>query len=90
MVEVKSNFKKQHGANLICNFGQNEDTQSHLLLCKEITKGIDTSEVQYDYIFSNINKQEKIAKILNKILKQRELKEKLLNHESLSLDRMSQ
>ena len=32
MVEVKSNFKKKHGANLICNFCQNEDTQSHLLL----------------------------------------------------------
>ena len=86
MVEVKSNFKNQYGPNLTCNFCQNEDTQSHLLLCKVLTDGIDTSGVQYDHIFSDVNKQEKIAKILNKILEQRELKVKLMNHEYLSLD----
>ena len=48
MVEVKSNFKNQHGCNLICNFCQNEDTQSHLLGCKILTNDIDTSEVHYD------------------------------------------
>ena len=61
------------------DFCRIEDTQSHLLLCKEVSTGIDTSKVQYNDIFDDIDKQERIAKILHKILKQRDLKIKLLS-----------
>ena len=71
MVDVKSNFKMQYGQNLSCYFCLETDTQSHLLLCKPITNGIDMQSTEYDHIFQDISKQEKIAKILNKILKQR-------------------
>ena len=79
MVDVKSNFKNQYGSDLTCDFCRVEDTQSHLLLCKEVSTGIDTSKVQYNDIFDDIDKQERIAKILHKILKQRDLKIKLLS-----------
>ena len=92
MVDVKSNFKNQYGSNLTCDFCRIEVTQPHLLWCKEVSTGIDTSEVQYSDIFADIEKQEKIAKILRKILKQRIMKTKLLSveNESLSLGTLSQ
>ena len=74
MVAVKSNFKCQCGANLACQFCPEEDTQSHLLSCKELTKGLEISHVVYE----DISKQEKAAKTLNRILKQRYLKLKML------------
>ena len=86
MVDVKCNFKNQHGLNLTCYFCSTEDTQSHLLSCKELTGDINTSGVQYDHIFSDkITEQETVAKILNKILKKRKLKiELLLRNKNLS------
>ena len=78
MVEVKSNFKTQYGQNLTCLFCPEEETQSHLLSCKDITKDLDISEVDYDDIYKDIARQEKAAKALNKILKQRNLKLKML------------
>ena len=77
MVEVKSNFKTQHGHNLACNFCPEEETQTHLLTCKELIKDIDMSKVEYDDIFKDITRQENAAKELNKILKQRNLRLKL-------------
>ena len=71
MVDVKSNFKMKYGQNLTCFFCLETDTQSHLLFCKPITNGIDLQSTEYEHIFQDMNKQEKIAKILNKILKQR-------------------
>ena len=80
MVDVKSNFKSQYGNNLTCYFCSSEDTQLHILSCKEVAGDINMSGAQYDDIFSDLLiKQEKIAKILNKILKQRNLKMKLLS-----------
>ena len=77
MVEVKSNFKTKHDEQVTCSFCPEEDTQPHLLSCKEVTVGIDTSNVEYDDIFKDINKQEAIAKVYNKILNQRNLKLKI-------------
>ena len=79
MVQVKSNFKNQYGQNLTCHFCPAEETQSHILLCKE-TSDIDTSQVSYDDIFGDISKQEKIAKVLNKILKLRNSKLEILTN----------
>ena len=80
MVEVKSNFKYQFSQDLNCYFCSNEDTQLHTLSCKEITEGIDTSGVKYSHIFSHLlSEQEKVAKVLNKIMKQRNLKIKLMS-----------
>ena len=79
MIDVKSNFKIKHGQNLSCLFCTKEETQSHLLTCQEITVGVDTRAVQHDDIFKNLSKQESIAKVMNKILKQRSTKFKILS-----------
>ena len=71
MVEVKSNFKAKYGQNLSCNFCPEEETQIHLLSCKELLKDLDMPKVEYDDIFKDITRQEKAAKELNKILKER-------------------
>ena len=79
MVDVKSNFKIKYGSNLTCTFCIEEENQSHLLSCQEITVGLNTTEVKYSDIFGDLPKQEKIAKLYNKILKQRQLKLKILS-----------
>ena len=79
MISVKSNFKSQHGQNLTCQFCNEEDQQSHLLFCSEITQGIDTSQVKYEHIFGSTSEQEKVAIILTKIIKQRNTKLKSLS-----------
>lgn len=87
MVDVKSNFKMQYGQNLTCYFCLETDTQSHLLLCKPITNWIDMQSTEYDQIFQDISKQEKIPKILKRILKQRNTlleKRSMSNEETLS------
>ena len=79
MVDVKYNFKSQYGENLTCYFCSNEDKQSHILSCKELVGDINISGVQYNHIFSElITEQERAAKLLNMILKKRNLKIKLL------------
>ena len=79
MIDVKCNFKNQYGENLTCYFCSYEDTQSHILSCKELIGDINISGVQYNHIFSDlITEQEKVAKLLNMILKKRNLKMKLL------------
>ena len=78
MVAVKSNFKSQYGDNFSCQFCPEEESQSHLLFCKELTKGLDISGVEHEDIFRDISRQEKAAKVLNRILKQRDLKLKML------------
>ena len=47
MIEVKANFSEKFNNVLTCHFCTEEESQPHLLLCSEITEGIDTSEVQY-------------------------------------------
>ena len=81
MVDVRSNFKTQYGQNLACPFCKEEETQSHLLNCKHITVGIDVTQVKYSDTFKDVNKQEAIAKIFTKILKQRSLKLKILSRD---------
>ena len=77
MVDVKCNFKTVYEPNLTCFFCPEEDTQAHLLSCGQVTVGIDTSGLHYEDIFKNVTKQEKIAKVYNKILRQRNLKLKI-------------
>ena len=82
MVDVRSNFKTQYGQNLACPFCAEEETQSHLLNCQQITVGIDVSQVEYSDVFKDVNKQEAISKIFTRILKQRSLKLKILSRDS--------
>ena len=77
MFEVKSNFKTKHDEQVTCSFCPEEDTQSHLLSCKDVTVGIDTSNVEFEDIFKDIDKHKAIAKVYNKILNQRNLKLKI-------------
>ena len=78
MVDVKCNFKNMYEPNLICPFCPEEDTQAHLLSCGQVIVGLDTSGSQYEDIFKDVSKQENIAKVYNKILRQRNLKLKIL------------
>ena len=74
MAEVKANFK-QYYKTYLCPLGCNmEDTQEHLLYCKEIY-GHDVNENQfYKHIFSNnLSKLVKIEEKLNNALKIRNL-----------------
>ena len=50
MVDVKVNFKTYYGQNLTCRFCFEEESQPHLLLCKEIVDGIDVSDVDLSLI----------------------------------------
>ena len=85
MVDVKSNFKMQYGQNLTCNFCSEIDFQSRLLSCEQLTDGIDVSNTEYEHIFQDMEKQEKVAIIFNKILKKINslMKQMSLNNESL-------
>ena len=59
MVDVKVNFSEKYGQVLTCHFCPEQESQSHLLSCKQITDGIDTSEVQYkDFSKLVISKKE--------------------------------
>ena len=78
MIDVKSNFKSQYGQDLVCRFCPEEETQAHLLLCKELVDNIDTSDIIYEDIFKSLKKQEAISKTYTQILKNRNLKLKLL------------
>ena len=84
MVEVKANFKTQYGHNLTCNFCLEEETQFHLVSCKEVTKDIDMSKFEYEDIYKDITKQEEAAKGLHKILRQRNLRLKMSLFKNLS------
>ena len=53
------------------------ETQPHLLSCKESTKDLDISGVEHDGIFKDISRQEKAAKVLNRIVTQSDLKLKM-------------
>ena len=80
MADVKCNFKNQYGRDLTCYFCSNEDTQSHILFCKELISDMNTSGVHDEHTFSDsITEQENVAKLLDKILKKRILKIKLLS-----------
>ena len=80
MVDVKSNFSEKYGNILTCHFCTEEESQSHLLICTQITVGIDTSGVKHDDIFGNLEMQEKVARVFTKILKQRNMMLKTLSH----------
>ena len=84
-MDVKSNFKMQYGQNLTCSFFPEIDTQFHLLSCRQLIDGIDISNSEYEHIFQDLEKQERIAIIFNKILKKRNLlmKQKSMNNEPL-------
>ena len=71
MVDVKLNFKTQYGQNLACNFCPEMESQSHLLTCKQLTNDIDLEDTEYNDIFQDISKQEKVASIFNRILRKR-------------------
>ena len=69
----RANYKTQYGLNLACLICAEEDNQIHLLQCKKTTLGVDLEGVQYSDIFSSIEKQVKIAKVLKKITSNREI-----------------
>ena len=83
MIEVKDNFKSYYGQDLTCKFCPEKETQSHLLVCREIVDTIDTSKYSYEDIFKDIKKQEPIARAYTKILKLRSMKLKI--RENLSI-----
>ena len=68
----RANYKTQYGSNLACLICAEEDTQIHLLQCKKTTIGVDLEGVQYSDIFSSIEKQVRITKVLKKITSNRE------------------
>ena len=76
--DVKSNFKSQHGSNLQCQFCDLEEDQPHLLLCKEISRGVDTSGVEHDDIFGRLTKQENAARVFQKLFRRKILLMKTL------------
>ena len=72
MSEVKANFKEFYKIYL-CPLGCDiEDSQEHLLYCKEIYEhDVDENQV-YEYIFSNnVTKLDQIEEKLTKALKKR-------------------
>ena len=77
MIEVKDNFKSYYGQDLTCKFCPEKETQSHLLVCREIVDTIDTSKYSYEDIFKDKKKQEPIARAYTKILKLRSMKLKI-------------
>ena len=80
MIDVKTNFKSQYGQDLKCRLCPEEESQAHLLSCKEIIQDIDTSNIKYDDIFLDIKKQEVMGKIYTQILNIRNTKLRILSH----------
>ena len=65
--DCKSNFKDQFKNDLRCLLCKSDDTQEHLLNCKPIIQNIDTSNINYNDLFSNIEKQVKATKVFMKL-----------------------
>ena len=76
MAEVKVNFKGKYEDLLcpLCNIEQ--DSQSHLFNCNVLIENckelFDNQEVEYEDIFSNQEKQNRVIKLLNKMWQTRE------------------
>ena len=68
----RANYKTQYGSNLACLIFAEEDTQIHLLQWKKTAIGVELEGVQYSDIFSSIEKQVRITKVLKKITSNRE------------------
>ena len=80
MIDVKCNFKSYYGQDLKCKLCPEEETQPHLLICKETVDSIDTSSYSYDDVFGDLERQEAIAKIYTQILQRRTMKLKILRN----------
>ena len=83
MIKVKQNFSTQFNQNLLCILGCNEEeTQQHLLDCKNILDRLNNkyilSECEYSDLFGNIKEQVQITKIFSEILQiRKEIEETL-------------
>ena len=80
MFNVKSNFKHSY-TDLLCSLcGQEEETQSHLLVCDEITQEVDFQnitakyKISYNDIFGSPYKQTEAIKIWLVVQKVRDRK----------------
>ena len=67
----KANYKNQYGLNLACFICGLEDNQQHLLFCSRTTAGVNIDGVAHSDIFSIIEKQVNVAKILKKVTRNR-------------------
>ena len=72
---IKENFRRQFQDKLECPFNcqiSHIDSQENLLVCSVLTENIDTLDIQYSDIFSNIQKQYKAVIVYMKILQRRD------------------
>ena len=76
-IDVKRNYKNKFKFNMSCSLCRDdsqEETETHLLECSKIITKINTKDVKYEDIFSeNIDKQVKITKIFNQVMKTKKL-----------------
>ena len=76
MINVKGNFKGAY-SNLVCDLcNKDEESQIHLLSCctllRECKDLYDDNEVEYEDIFSDIEKQLRAVNLFQKVLAVRE------------------
>ena len=84
MIDVKANFKSQYGQDLTCRFCPEIETQSHLLVCREIINNLDVSSVTHEDIYEDITKQEAVAKVFSAAIRIRNSKLKEQTSKNLS------
>ena len=71
--DCKANFKNKYNNQLACSICNMEDSQMHLLNCKQTTTDIHMKGVKYSDIFGTTEQQIKIAKVLMQIVKNRKI-----------------
>ena len=84
MIDVRTNFKTHYGQDLTCRLCPEEDTQPHLLVCKEIINNLDASNITYEDAFKDIAKQEALARVYSTALRIRNTKIEEQNSKLLS------
>ena len=74
--EAKNNYKYKYKSDLACRTCKGTDSQEHLITCS-IADNLIKDDCKHDDIFNNLEKQEKIIKLLEKIDQKRQLAEYL-------------
>ena len=72
MVDVKTNFKSQY-SDLICRICKSDDSvenENHLIDCEMLNEEI--SDITFNYVYEDIEKQMKAVKLFKKILRRRQ------------------
>ena len=76
MLDVQTNFSNLYNKDLTCRTckedGVNEN-ESHLLQCKMLVGELEDSNVEFEFVFKDVDKQRTALKAFRSVLRKREV-----------------